>query len=209
MIGLTKRQREILDFIESYAAQKRCSPSYRDIQDFFGFSSIGTVFNHIQTLKRKGVLCESSKGARSLAIQTEKMVPRLPLIGTLKGGFPIETFAQSIMVPFPSLPEEAGYVLTIEGDHLIEECLLPEDLVLVSPRAAFEDGEMVIALIEKQTTLVKRAFYDPPYIRLESTNPHVNSLILREDHIEIQGIILSVMRNFAIPLHGHDRTLHE
>ncbi len=197
MTGLTKRQREIVDFIETYVAQKRCSPSYRDIQDFFGFSSLGSVYNHIQTLKRKGILSEFSKGARSLALLCDVSTPRLPLIGKLKGGFPIETFAQPLMIPFPSAPNEECYLLSVEGDNLLEECLQPNDLVLVVPRTKFEEGEMVIALIEKQTTLVKRAFSDSPYIRFESTNPQVHPLVLREDHIQIQGVILTVLRNLS------------
>lgn len=196
MAGLTKRQREIVDFIKSYAAQKRCSPSYRDIQDYFGFSSLGSVYNHIQTLKRKGIISETPKGARSLALQMEAPAARLPLIGKLKGGFPIETFAKPLSAPFPSPQNEECYLLVVEGDQLLEECLLQDDIVLVAPRSEFEDGEMVIALIEKQTTLVKKAFSDGPYIRFESTNPHVQPLILRADHVLIQGVILSVLRNF-------------
>lgn len=198
MIGLTKRQREIVDFIESYVSQKRCSPSYREIQDFFGFSSLGSVYNHIQTLKRKGVLSETSKGARSLAFPAKSHSAHLPLVGKLKGGIPLETLTQSLSVPFPSLPSEESYLLIVEGEHLLEECLQPNDLVLVAPRSLFEDGEMVIALVQEQTTVVKRAFSDPPYIRFESTNPYVQPLILREDHVRIQGIILSVFRNFRI-----------
>ena len=104
MLGLTKRQHEIVDFIESYVSEKRYSPSYREIRDFFGFSSLGSVYNHIQAIKQKGGLSELTKGARSLSLQTKQTKNSVPLIGKLKGGFPIETFAQIIMIPFPSPP---------------------------------------------------------------------------------------------------------
>lgn len=197
MSGLTKRQREIVDFIESYLCDHRYSPTYREIQDFFGFSSLGTVYNHIQTLKRKGALVELAKGARSLTLPAKQKGTTVPLIGKLKGGFPIETFSQILSVSLPSLPDEECYLLTIEGENLIEECLQPNDLVLVNPRSQFENGEMVIALVQHQTTVVKRAFSDPPYIRFESTSPHVHPLILREDHVQIQGVILMNFRVYT------------
>ncbi|MCC5831857.1 MAG: repressor LexA [Chlamydiales bacterium] len=197
MTGLTKRQREIVDFIKSHIAEKSCSPSYREIQNFFGFSSLGSVYNHIQTLKRKGVLSNSFKGARTLSLQKENLVRSLPIIGKLRGGFPIETFVQPLSAPFPSpFFAEECYLLVVEGDSLLEECLQEGDFVLVIPRSTFQDGEMVIALIEKETTLLKRAFSDPPYIRFESTNPQVQPLIVRADHVAIQGVILTVIRNF-------------
>ncbi len=196
MLGLTKRQREIIDFIESYISERRCSPSYREIQDFFGFSSLGSVYNHIQTLKRKGVLSDFRKGARSLNIPIKHEIKTVPLIGKLKGGYTIETFAQITQIPYPSAPDEECYLLEIEGETLLEECLQPGDLVLVVPCRRFEEGEMVIALVDHQTTIVKRAFSEPPYIRFESTNPEMHSLVLREDHIEIQGVIISVFRDF-------------
>ncbi|MCH9626973.1 MAG: LexA repressor [Chlamydiales bacterium] len=196
MQGLTKKQREIVDFIESYATEKRCSPSYREIQDFFGFASLGSVYNHIQTLKRKGVVSEFSKGARSLKLQTDPSLETVPLIGKLRGGSAIETFAQIVSVHFPSPPSEECYLLTVADESLLEECLQPDDLVLVAPRRKFEEGELVIALIDEQITLVKRAYSEPPYIRFESVSPHVQPLMVREDHVSIQGTILTLLRNY-------------
>ena len=97
MQGLTKRQREIIDFIEAYVIEQGHSPSYRNIQKYFGFSSLGSVYNHIQTLKKKGVIREETKRARSLTLQTEgkkKAQVEVPFIGKLSGGMPIETFPQ-------------------------------------------------------------------------------------------------------------------
>ncbi len=196
MQGLTKKQREIVDFIESYATEKRCSPSYREIQDFFGFASLGSVYNHIQTLKRKGVVADSSKGARSLKLQTSPSLETVPLIGKLRGGAAVETFAQMVPMPFPSPPSEECFLLSIADESLLEECIQPEDLILVAPRRKFEEGELVIALVDSQITLVKRAYSDPPYIRFESVSPHVQPLIVREDHVIVQGIILTLLRSY-------------
>lgn len=201
MAGLTKRQREIVDFIESYLSEKRHSPSYRDVQHHFGFSSLGSVFNHIQSLKKKGVLPENTKSGRSLALLKEekKEGVEIPLIGKLQGGMPIETYAQVSMITLPpsmvSSPH-LSYLLRIVGSELEEEWMREGDLLLIQSKTDFEDRETILIQVYGQTTLIKRGFQDPPYIRLESANPEVQPLILREDHVQILGVVLALIRNY-------------
>ena len=201
MQGLTKRQREIVDFIQSYLSEKRHSPSYRDIQNHFGFSSLGSVYNHVQSLKKKGVLPANTHQSRSLVLLSDPKTEgvEVPLIGKLRGGMPIETYPQVSMVLLPShmvLSPYACYVLRIVGSALEEEWIREEDLLVVQSKSSFEDGELVLAQVGGQTTFIKRGFRDSPYIRLESANPEVQPLILREDHVQILGIVLSLFRNF-------------
>src|SRR5262245_57317314 len=136
MQGLTKRQREIIDFIETYLAEKRHSPSYRDIQHHFGFSSLGSVYNHIQSLKKKRVLPENTHHGRSLFLLSDpkKEGVEIPLIGKLKGGMPIETYPQVSMVTLPSMmipSSHNSYLLQIVGAELEEEWIREGDLLLV------------------------------------------------------------------------------
>lgn len=201
MQGLTKRQREIVDFIEGYLSEKRHSPSYRDIQTHFGFSSLGSVYNHIQSLKRKGVLPENTQQSRSLApLSTQKTEGvEVPLIGRLRGGMPIETYPQVSMLLVPSymaVTPHSCYGLRIVGSELEEEWMRDGDMLIVQSKTSFDEGELVLAQVGGQTTLIKRGFLLSPYIRLESANPEVQPLILREDHVQILGTVLSLIRNY-------------
>lgn len=202
MRGITKRQREILDFIDGYIANHRYSPSYREIQNHFGFSSLGSVYNHILTLKKKGILVESGPGARSLSVLKELKTTeiQIPLVGKLSGGMPIETFEHvtTLALPMSLVPSDREcYLIKVEGEGLLEESLLEGDLLLIQPKSDFEDGEMVIALVQGKTTLIKKGYSDPPYLRLESSHPqHLQPLILREDHVQIQGVVIALIRSY-------------
>jgi repressor LexA len=203
MPGLTKRQREIVDFIESYVSERRHSPSYREIQHHFGFSSLGSVYNHIQSLKKRGVLPENTHNSRSLVLLAQQKPEgiEIPLIGKLRGGMPIETYPQVSMVLLPSCmvaAPYASYLLRVVGFELQEEWIREEDLLLVESKSDFEDKEMVLAQVGGQTTFIKQGFWDPPYIRLESANPEVKPLILRKDHVQILGVVISLIRNYSL-----------
>ena len=201
MQGLTKRQREIIDFIEEYLAEKKHSPSYRDIQRRFGFASLGSVYNHVQSLKNKGVLPQNTTRSRSLALIAENKggSVAVPLIGMLRGGMPIETYPhmEAVSIAEHLVPASPPcYLLRVAGRELQEESIQEGDLLLVRSAPDFEDKEMVLVQVGSQTTFVKRAVRDPPYIRLESGNPQVHPMILREDHVEVLGVILALIRTY-------------
>lgn len=200
MQGLTKRQREIVDFIETYITTHRYSPSYRDIQQHFGFSSLGSVYNHVQSLKKKGFLPENTQPSRSITLVAEKGAEvEIPLIGKVRGGMPIETYSQVSMIKLPSymVPStDSTYLLRVEGSAFAEEWIKAGDLLLVLSKRDFEDHEMVLAQVGNQTTLIKRCHHDSSYIRLESENPEVQPMMLREDHVQILGVILSLIRYY-------------
>ncbi len=203
MQGLTKRQREIVDFIEGYLAEKKHSPSYRDIQHHFGFASLGSVYNHVQSLKKKGVLPENTTRSRSLALVAENKEGsvEVPVIGILRGGMPIETYPhmEAVSIAEHLVPtSQPCYLLRVAGRELQEESIQEGDLLLVHSTSNFEDKAMVLVQVSAQTTFVKRAVRDPPYIRLESGNPQVRTMILREDHVEVLGIILALIRTYTI-----------
>ena len=201
MQGLTKRQREIIDFIEEYVAEKKHSPSYRDIQRRFGFTSLGSVYNHVQSLKKKGVLPSNTTRSRSLTLLAENKggSVAVPLIGILRGGMPIETYAhmEAVSIAEHLVPaSQPCYLLRVAGRELQEEWIAEGDLLLIRSTPDFEDKAMALVQVSSQTTFVKRVVRDPPYIRLESGNPHVHTMILREDNVEVLGVILALIRTY-------------
>ncbi|NGX53940.1 MAG: hypothetical protein K1000chlam4_00661, partial [Chlamydiae bacterium] len=123
-----------------------------------------------------------------------------PFIGTISGDRPIETLEKVEMIPLPpELISEDGesYLLKVGGDKFIEEGMIEGDLLIVRPYVDFEPGEMVIALIEGGTALIKRIFPEPPFYRFESANAEVQPFRLREDHVEIQGIVTALLRHYS------------
>jgi repressor LexA len=202
MQGLTKRQREIIDFIDRYLAEKKHSPSYRDIQRHFNFSSIGSVYNHVQALKKRGILPTDTQRPRSIVLKEEDKTGRIevPLMGMLRGGMPIETSPQVTLIPLAvhMVPDAQNcYLLRVVGNELNEEWIQAGDLLLVKSGSDFPERAKVLAQVGPQTTFVKRVITTPPYLRLESENPEVHPLILRKEHVKIIGVVLSLIRNYS------------
>lgn len=205
MKGLTKKQYEVLDFIQNFIHTHHFSPSYREIRDHFGFSSLGSVYKHIQALKRKECVNLDKKKGRSI-LPTEAMkvhqIPlnvEIPFIGSITAGMPIETFSQSksLEVPLFLVPDpEKTYILQAKGDGLNEELIANGDLLIVEARSEVQPGETVVAVINQHDTIVKRFYFEGSYINLTSYNLHQQPIILRQQDIFIQGVIIGLIRSF-------------
>lgn len=203
MKGLTKRQREIIDFIEEFTKNNRYAPSYREIGQQFGFSSPGSVYKHIQALKGKGVLIGESKSSRSLALAAQPQQPtapseiEIPFIGHITAGMPIQTFPQRQQVSVPrSLlhnPEKT-YALRVQGDSLNEELIADGDLLIVEARQEAHPGETIVALINTHDTIVKKFYPDGAYVRLIGVYSHHYPMTLRQEDVLIQGIVIGLLR---------------
>lgn len=207
MKGLTKRQRELIDFIQNFIANNRYSPSYREISHHFGFASLGSVYKHITTLKKKGALASESKVSRSVTTvePTENTAAEpheiaVPLIGYIAAGMPIEMFSQSqqIQVPagFVHSPEKT-YALRAQGDSLSEEMIADGDVLLVEVRQYAHPGETVVALINGHDIIVKKYYPEGELVRLLSTHSHHNPILLRQDDIVVQAVVVSLLRTYG------------
>lgn len=204
MKGLTKKQRDILDFIQKFIHQHHYSPSYREIMEQFSLSSPGSIYKYIQTLKRKGVLLAEKQCSRSLSLTAEtpptpphKSDMELPFIGNISSRYPIEIFreSQSLAVPASLFDSpENTYLLRTQGESFSEESINDGDLLLVEARQEAQAGEMIIALINQHEIIIKRYYPEGQYIRLEGK--HHQPLILRQDSILIQGILIGLIRTY-------------
>lgn len=206
MKGLTAKQSEILHFIQHFIEQYHYSPSYREIMEHFDFTSPGSVYKHIHTLKRKGVLTAEKSSHRSLLpVQTPQQAKelkesteiQLPLIGNISAGYPLELFVRSRMVAVPTslvqAPEHT-YILQTQGDALQDEYIQDGDLLLIEARQDIQPGEIILGLINQHDTVLKRYYPEGQNIRLESQHPHVPSLTVRYEHILIQGVLVGLLR---------------
>jgi repressor LexA len=200
---LTRRQKQILDFLQGYIAEHGYAPSFEEIADHFTFRSLATVHEHLTNLERKGYIQRAHNESRSIEVvplpgQTGAV--ELPLLGQVAAGEPIEAIVdqESIAVPVDLVPRRgSSYVLRVRGDSMIDEHIESGDFIVVHSRQEAADGEMVVALVDNTSATVKRFYREPGgWIRLQPANENVRPIRVHEDSVLIQGVVVGVMRKY-------------
>jgi repressor LexA len=200
---LTKRQKEILAFLEQHIRDRGYAPSFEEIAEEFSFQSLATVHEHLTNLERKGYIRRSYNESRSI----EVLPPRgtagateVPLLGLVAAGAPIEAVVHGETIPVPDqmLPRRGpNYALRVRGDSMIDDHIVDGDFVVVHGRQAAENGEMVIALVNGAEATVKRYYREHGgWVRLQPSNPAVAPLRFPEQDVMIQGVVVGVIRRF-------------
>lgn len=202
---LTERQKEILDFISSQRELRGVSPTHREICEHFGYSSYGTVQKHLKLLEKKGYLRRAWNQKRGVElVGRPETTPdpsdrRLPFLGRIAAGQPIESVSngETLEVPRHLLGGRLvdHYVLQVVGDSMVGEGIHDGDLVVVERREEAERGEMVVALVAGEATL-KRFFPEGAEVRLQPANPAMRPLRVRASDVQVQGIVVGLMRRF-------------
>jgi repressor LexA len=207
-MAMTKRQKEILDFIRSFSEDHGYAPSYREIAEAFRLSSVGTVAEHVETLRAKGLLEKSPNEARSLTLVDalrKEIVPadetvQLPILGVIRAGAPVEAYAgtqEMLEVPSFLIGRAKSYVLQVKGQSMIEDGILEGDYVVVEENYQPHNGQMVVAMINGSETTLKRYFKEKDHIRLQPANAEMEPIIVPIDTpIDIQGVVVGVIRRF-------------
>ena len=198
---LTRRQKEILDYVTDFIEREGYSPSMEEIASHFHFASLNAVFKHLGALESRGFLHRDANRARSIEVVREGTSSSrvLPLYGMIAAGRPIEAIATSetLTVPEALLPGRRDhYVLRVQGESMIEEHIEDGDYVVVESRDHAENGEMVVALVDGENVTLKRLYREGSDIRLQPANPLVAPLILDSRRIKVQGVVVAVMRKY-------------
>jgi repressor LexA len=198
---LTKRQREILDYVESFLENYGYSPSFEEIARAFGYSSLATVHEHLSNLEKKGFLRKNYNKSRSLEVVPSEgaLAEELPLLGTVAAGLPIEAIQEqeTIAVPHDLLRAGNNYVLRVRGDSMIEEQIRDGDFIVVNSRQTADNGEMVVALIHGDSATVKKFYRERDgRIRLQPANVTMQPMYFDESEVRIQGIVVAVIRKY-------------
>jgi repressor LexA len=199
---LTKRQRQILDYIESFIDSYGYSPSFEEIAAYFGYSSLATVHEHLSNLEQKGLIRKNYNRSRSLELvpsEVAAVAAELPLLGTVAAGLPIEAIEQqeTIAVPHDMLRSGHNYVLRVRGDSMIDEQIRDGDFIVVNARQTAENGEMVVALVGGDSATVKTWYREKDgRIRLQPANPTMLPFYYDAGEVEIQGIVVAVIRKY-------------
>ena len=198
---LTKRQKEILDFVSEFIERNQYSPSMEEIAEHFHFASLNAVFKHLEALESRGHLHRDSNRARSIQLsQTNTAgVQNLPLFGYVAAGRPIEAVSAPETMPIPEafLPRRGNcYVLRVKGDSMIDEHIQDGDYVVVESRETAGPGEMVVALVDNENVTLKRFYPEGSQVRLQPANEAIAPIILDGVRVKIQGVVVSVMRKY-------------
>ena len=201
MITLTKRQKEILDFVESYTGENGYAPTLREICSRFDLSSVATAHKHLAQLIEKGYLARTPNTSRALETVSQEDISRAveaPLLGFIAAGSPIEAVEnqESISLPEDMLGKESTYVLRVKGNSMIEEQIRDGDYVIVEKRAHAENGETVVALIGGDEATLKKYYREGARIRLQPANPDMEPIYTNEENLTIQGIVIGILRKY-------------
>ena len=200
---LTKRQREILTFLGSYAEDNGYAPSFEEIARQFSYNSLATVHEHLSNLERKGYIRRSYNESRAIEILPSDAFPKaieLPLLGTVAAGAPIEatSVGETLAVPEGFIRRTGNhYVLRVKGNSMIDEQIRDGDFVVVNERQSVDNGEMVIAMLSGSSATVKKFYRERDgRIRLQPANETMAPMYVHENDITIQGVVVGVLRRY-------------
>lgn len=198
---LTRRQREILDFLNEFIEQHGYAPSLEEIGRRFGLSSLATVHKHLTNLQEKGFIRRAWNRSRSVELIPTRVGARaldLPLLGTVAAGSPIEAVVSSetVGVPEDLVGPRDAYALRVHGNSMIDEQIRDGDIVIVEDRKTAGNGEMVIALLNGNEVTLKKFYLVGGRIRLQPANPAVEPLVVDADQVQVQGVVVGVLRRY-------------
>lgn len=198
-IMLTERQRGILEFIQTEQREKGITPSTREIQAHFGFASQTSVMQYLATLERKGFLDRHARKARALITPVQKVrITDIPIYGQIPAG--MATLTEQTIEGHVSLDTRSvnaskngrTFALRVRGDSMIDAHVLDGDIVILEDRKDVQNGDIVAALIDGETTLKRYVMeHGRPYLKAE--NPLYPNLVPARE-LRIQGVMVSLMR---------------
>jgi len=196
---LTKRQKQVFDFITSYRKKRGYSPSLEEIQKHFKLASVSTAHFHVKKLQDLGLLEKQYNKPRSIDIYENEAMVNIPLLGLIAAGQPIEAIQnkETIAVPQNRLPRSGEfYALRVIGNSMIDENINDGDVILVKQQSVAENGQKVVALIDNYEATLKKFYKERGHIRLQPANKTIEPIIIKKDReIVIQGIVIDVIKN--------------
>jgi repressor LexA len=206
-MALTKRQRQVLDFISQFLDDNRYCPSYEEIARGLELASLATVHKHISVLENKGYLKRGFNQSRSLELapkflqeqkRSRPAVVEIPLLGRIAAGTPVETVEQKETL---NLADFAGngttFALEVRGDSMIDDHICDGDLILLERVSEAHDGDIVVALVAGSETTLKRFYREnQSTVRLQPANAALKPILLPARDVEVQGKLLAVLRKY-------------
>jgi repressor LexA len=203
---LTKRQKQVLDFISQFQDENGYCPSYEEIAQGLDLASLATVHKHIAALETKNYLKRGFNRSRSLELAPKYLqeqrrfrpVTEIPLLGRIAAGVPVEAVPQRETLNFADfLGNENIFALEVRGNSMIEDHICDGDQILLERVTQAHDGEIVVALVAGNETTLKRFYREPgDQVRLQPANASLKPIIVPARDVQIQGRLLAVLRKY-------------
>jgi repressor LexA len=206
-MAVTRRQRQVYDFISEFVQKNGYSPSFEEIGKGLDLSSLATVHKHISNLEKKGLLTREYNRSRSIDLLPPKGRLRqamsvntavvLPLVGRIAAGQPIEAVENPETISLADfVRSKEVFVLAVRGSSMQDEAILDGDYVLVEKTKTAHNGDLVVALVEGTEATLKRFFHEGDKIRLQPSNATMRPIVVPAASVEIQGRVIGVLRKY-------------
>lgn len=208
---LTRRQREIFEFIAAFIQRHGYSPSLEEIAQGMSLSSLATVHKHLTNLADKGMIKRHWNRGRGIELVGDLTSPqmvnmeldaayKLPIKGTVAAGLPIEAVESdfdTLAVPSEMIRSaENSFVLRVRGDSMIDDGIHEGDLIIVERANDCRDGQVVVALVNGFETTVKRLYREGNSVRLQPANSAMAPIIVMGKDVEVQGRVIGLLRRY-------------
>ena len=197
---LTRRQKQVLDFVAAQIERHGVAPTLHEIGRHLKVSSVATVHKHVRSLEEKGAIRRLTHRSRALALVPDPDVAagaRIPLLGTVAAGTPIEPIevADTIAVPEELLGRGETFALRVRGDSMIDDGIRDGDVIVVEARREARDGATVVALVRGEAT-VKKLHRRRGQVHLVPANERMAPIVARADEVEIRGVVVGLVRRY-------------
>lgn len=198
---LTKKQKQILNYIDKFIKHNDYAPSFEEIRRYFKLASKSTVHQHIESLKVKGYLEKIDYKSRTIELKKKREeLIKIPILGTIAAGQPIEAIEnkeETIAISKTKLPQTGEiYALRVIGDSMINENIDDGDIILVKQQSVSENGQKVVALIDNSEATLKKFYKEKNQIRLQPANKSIEPIIIKKNrNLVIQGVVIDVIKN--------------
>jgi repressor LexA len=200
-MSITRRQKEVLDFISSFVQRNGYSPSFEEIARGLSLKSLATVHKHITNLQKKGMLQRAHNRSRSIDVlpprSKAKRGDRLPLLGRIAAGQPVEALETNESI---SLSDIIGnrevFALQVRGESMRDEHIMDGDYVLVESTSTARQGEIVVALVRGSETTLKRYYIEGSTVRLQPSNAEMEPIYVPLAQVALQGRVLGILRRY-------------
>lgn len=195
--ALTKRQKELLDFIQKYSEKKGISPSLEEMAEALKLSSLSSIHYHLARLQEKNLISRNSGTYRSTKVSNnDESVVEIPLLGTIAAGQPIEAIEEPEPITVPkTMISGSGehFALRVSGDSMIGDGIFDKDVVVIRKQEFANEGDTIVAIINGNEATLKRLYKEKDGFRLQPANPNISPIFTRE--LLVQGKVTSILRN--------------
>ena len=196
---LSPKKQRFIDFIKDFTSNNNRPPTFVEIMSGLGIRSLGTINWYVNELEKEGVLkrIRGKNGKRALSVLEQHIQNRLPLLGLIAAGYPLDIFEYSDYIDVPSeYLKSDNYVLKVNGNSMIDDHIQDGDYVIIRKTAVALNGEIVVAIINNEATL-KRYHIENENIELHPKNSNYDIIYIRPtDDFQINGVLLAVFRKY-------------